>query len=69
VEVTRVVEVVITPAPDIQGFSAPACDTAQAMPTVQLDESDKAAGVVMRGQWQRCAFATAQAAYMQQGGK
>jgi hypothetical protein len=67
VEVTRIVEV--TPTPPAVQIGAPACDTAQPMPTVQLDESDIAAGVVLRGQWQPCAYATAQAAYMQQGGK
>lgn len=51
VEVTREVvqvqqvEVTATPQP------VPTCDPRTPAPTIALDESDRAAGVVMRGQW------------------
>jgi hypothetical protein len=54
------VEVTQTPTPQAAQIGA-TCDTAQPMPTIQLDDSDRAAGVVLRGQWQPCAAQTAQA--------
>lgn len=58
VEVTRVIvqEIQITPQP-----AQVDCNTLALtpMPTIQLDESDIAAGVVLRGQWQPCAYETA----------
>jgi predicted small secreted protein len=47
VEVTRIVQVEVTPQPSAQ----PTCDPRTPAPTVALDESDRAAGVVLRGQW------------------
>ncbi len=63
VEVTRIVEVVTTPQPAAQ-IGAP-CDAAQPMPTIALDDADRAAGVVLRGQWQPCAYQTAAASEVQ----
>jgi hypothetical protein len=58
VEVTRIVKdvqvqyVEVTPQPEIAGFvDATNCDPYRPMPTVALDDADRAAGVVLRGQW------------------
>lgn len=40
-------EVVVTATPE----PAPTCDPRTPAPTVALDESDRAAGVILRGQW------------------
>lgn len=53
VEVVREVPVVVTPTPDVAGFEQPTgapCDPRTPQPTIQLDATDIAAGVVLRGQ-------------------
>jgi hypothetical protein len=56
----QVVDATQTPTPQPAQIGA-SCDTLTPAPTIQLDDSDRAAGVVLRGQWQPCAAQTAQA--------